>query len=140
MIDKAIKLKDCIFEFLNNENSEFNWINDNFWEDLKKIRNLLESFHQFSSHFEGDSYPTIHMSISSFNNFFDQLDDFDDSDVNGVYTTAIDAARRKLKKYYKLSDLTNVHIISSILNPSENIRYLCDNQWPDNRIKEARET
>ena len=110
---KEIKLF-CVgeFEHLNLSSAE--------WKRLKSLCTILETFAMHTTFFEGSSYPTIYLSLPSFNKLFDVLED---PQVKNMFPKSSKESFKKLKKYYIISDLTNAHIVSAIISPSLKMTY-----------------
>ena len=107
---------------------EINSLSIEDWNILKNLHGLLSVFTEYSVFLETEKYATSFMSIHIFNLLFDTLESVADDDKLKI---GADAAHKKLKKYYKLSDAAPAHLISSVLSPSLKLQYLMDNEFEE---------
>lgn len=102
------------------------------WDHLSTLCNFLASFAKISDFCQGEKYPTIYTSIIHFNKIFDVIEDLAEKKV---FSASCHAARLKLKKYYKLTDLCSAHYVSVVLNPTTKMRYFAVQGWEDNELQ-----
>jgi hypothetical protein len=92
------------------------------WAELAEISKVLYYFKEATDLTSGSSYVTVYDTVSTYEYLEKRLNKFKAETAHAQLKLAIDAAQTKLHKYYdKLTPLT---IISSILDPRKNIRYI----------------
>lgn len=137
MVNKSLVLKNQINHMVQEDRDmEPHRLSMDDWDILSTLSDNLKIFHEFSTFFEGQRYPTISQSIASFNILFDKLDDLDDKYPNNQ---GVKDAFKKLKKFYKLSDNCPAHYIALILNPSFKVNYLVTHGWEVNSVRQIKQ-
>lgn len=129
MIDKALKLKKEIRQWCSEEQMPQLTVDE--WKKLADLHKGLKVFSDFTQFFEGQSYPTMQITISAFNKLFDSVDELAEIFPNNC---GVEKCFKKLKKYYKLSDDCPAHYLSTVLNPSMKMVYFSKREWDDDTL------
>lgn len=137
MIHRAEELKYQIITWCAEEGiAESDQISQAEWLEIKNFDKALNIFSDLSTFTQGQTYPTIQCSISTYNHLFDALDDMREAYPDYQPLTQ---AFQKLKKYYELSDDCPANFISSVLNPNQKLIYFYTNGFETEEISNIKQ-
>ena len=83
------------------------------WSRLQIINSILQYFSQATSQLDAQKFITLFATVPIYNFLIDKLEDkVEDQNITTIEKIAIEAAIKKLKKYYSLTG-TSVYLIST---------------------------
>lgn len=131
MIETALVYYKQIHKYCSHQNIKR--IKNTEWKQLVSVKKVLKEFAEASDLAQSEIVPTIYLSIPMFNTLFDQLDTLIEKKQ---FVGAALRARKKLKKYYALTDECYCHYVSAILNPCTKMEYFKENGWDEDVLEE----
>jgi len=156
MIERACELREPLSNMVRRNRSELPQLSDGDWELLEVVAHVLRAFERASRPLCGDTYPTLHRVVPTYNFLLDDLEGFlglrDDEEegkeksaiINQcdptnqcVLRDAIQAACEKICSYYRRT-WADMYAIAVILDPRFKMAYYKVNNWEPKHIAHAK--
>jgi hypothetical protein len=156
MIKRARELRTPLSNFAKI-NPDLPTLNDEEWELLEVVAQLLSIFAGATRVLSAANYPTLNIAVPIYNYLFNNLEDFRDACddkaggrgnatiigqcspvVKGALKDAIQAAHDKLRTYYGRT-WADMYAIAVILDPRLKANYYRGNKWGSKLIAHAKD-
>jgi hypothetical protein len=112
-------------------------LEDEEWLVVEDLVAILLQYKNATLFFSQDS-ASVAAVIPAMDRLTDSLNQQTGKSYHPSITAAMKLARKKMDRYYSLTDLSNTYCIAMVLHPGMKLEYFCNQQWEAKWIQQAR--